>query len=992
MTDRSITVIMGAVVQRPPTPLVGRQESLRALRAAIRRAVKGSPSVVLLSGETGIGKSRLVRELVAREDVVLLYGACMPVANEPLPFAPLTQALRRLAAAGEVNLQLDRSPDLARLLPDAAGPSDPRTAQTTDAGETGEVGEAGAVGPASQLRLFQSVLLLLERLGARVPVLLVVEDVHWADRATLDLIRYLATNLTSERAVVLVSHRVDVVVAGTPLASWLAELGRLEVTVRVALERLTPQETADLVGQLAGHDASPDVVEATLRRSAGNPLFAEHLVLQGAVSGELPATLGELLDGRVRELPASTRPVLEAAAVLGRPVSVDLLAATSGVPVEELEERLLPAIDQHVMQLRRDDLLAFHHPAFGEVVRAGLLPGRRSRLHRAAAVALEATAGAAQPGELARHWLGAGDVPRALDAAVTAGAAAERMYAFADAHANFTRAIRLLDEVPDTPHDRVALLERAAQAASLVGDGDEAVRLVEAAIEHTIDPVSRAALLARLGGIHYLAGRGPRAEKCFRAALALLPAAQESVLMARILAGLALVGAAWSRLCDADEASERGLAVARATGARREEGIVLNAMGVVACARGDVEEAVDHVGRALAIAQELGNPNDLATAYINLTHVLAVAGRVDEVVRIGAEGSAALTRVGLARQSGSFLKTNIALALVESGRLDEAGAVIEEALTHHPRGITVAPVLTQAARIDLVHGHLDRAWERLAQARAVIESENAPDAWLRAVIELAAEVELWNGHGRAAYELVVDGLTLAEGTEEEGSALVLVALGFRALATEAEAHRDAASRRRLADDRRILDRASGWSWHEQPESASLDAWRRAETARLEGRNDPAAWADVVAAWTAISRPFPAAYARWRESEARLDIGRDAAAVASVRAAHEAATALGATRLVEEIIRLAGWHRIDLALDAGPATDASPTALDAYSLTGREREVLGGLAAGKTNQEIADELFISVKTASVHVSNILRKLEVSGRHEAARVAHRLGVRT
>ncbi len=966
------------MVQRSPAPFVGRLDHLALLHEVVADARNGAPRVVLVSGDTGIGKSRLVREVVDREDVVLLYGACLPVAGDPLPFAPLTQALRRLVADGLLRLPTERWGDLARLLPDDGGAGG---AGGADGGSTGRE-------PASQLRLFQAVLLLLERLGARAPVLLVVEDVHWADRSTLDLLRFLAVNLVAERVVVLATYRSDALRPGSLHLAWLADLGRLAVSTRVALEPLATAEGLQLVRALSGDEADDDLLEATLARSAGNPLFAEQLVLHGGVD-PLPATLSELLDVRVRQLPEATRDLLRAAAVLARPVTVDLLAATSGTSGVEVEHLLRSAIDQHVMVLRRDDLVAFRHPAIGEVVSAGILPGERSRLHRAAALALEASG--AGPAELARHWMGAGDGPRALDAAVAAGVAAEHMYAFADAHANYVRAIALLEEVPVSTHDWVWLHEQAAQAASLFGGGAEAGRLVEAALARTAEPATRASLLTRLGGIHYLAGRGPQAEERFRQALGLLPVGEQSVLRARILAGLALFGAAWSRLSDADEAIELGLAVSRATGARREEGLVLNAMGVVAAARGDLCYAVVHLTAALSVAEELGQPNDLATAYINLTHALGLAGRVDEVVRMGQDGNAALTRVGLAQQSGSFLKANVAYALVEAGRVDEASVVIAQALSRHPRGITVVPVLTEAARIALVRGDLDIAWERIEQARAAVDDAGAPDAWLRVLLELAAETEVWKGRADAAYDLVVDGLTLISGTEQEGAASVLVALGHRALADRAETARGDEARDRLRQERLVLERAAAWTPHPARDLVALRLLREAERGRCDRTNDPQAWSAVGQAWRALGRPYPAAYAQWREGEARLDRGHDAEGVACLRAADHAARSLGADRLVEEVGRLAGWHRIDL-LPFGTAPSLVETvALDAYRLTARELEVLSGLAAGRTNQEIADALVISVKTASVHVSNILRKLDVSGRQEAARLAHRLGVR-
>jgi DNA-binding CsgD family transcriptional regulator/tetratricopeptide (TPR) repeat protein len=415
--------------------------------------------------------------------------------------------------------------------------------------------------------------------------------------------------------------------------------------------------------------------------------------------------------------------------------------------------------------------------------------------------------------------------------------------------------------------------------------------------------------------------------------------------------------------------------------------MVHSAMGVVASARGDVDGGVAHLREALAIAREVGNPNDLATAYINLSHVLGLSGRLDEVVDLSREGIEILTRVGLSRQSGSFLQANLSHALIDSGRLAEAREVIDQALSHHPRGIRAAPVLIQAGRVALVRGDLPLARERVEQARSIIESENAPDAWLRELTEVAAEIELWDAHPDAAYDLVVGELRLIAGTDEASFGGMLVALGLRALADQAETRRDRTSRQRLQTLRHPLEEARAKVEPTHTDDPAMAAWQRAEASRLELVSDPGRWAEAVGRWDELRRPVPAAYARWREAEARLDAGVDATSQAALRDAHRAALELGFTQLVVEVERLAGWYRVDLLpVLAPPAAGA----LDAYALTPREVEVLGYLAAGWSNQEIADQLFISVKTASVHVSNILRKLSVSGRHEAARVAHRLGI--
>ena len=271
--------------------------------------------------------------------------------------------------------------------------------------------------------------------------------------------------------------------------------------------------------------------------------------------------------------------------------------------------------------------------------------------------------------------------------------------------------------------------------------------------------------------------------------------------------------------------------------------------------------------------------------------------------------------------------------------------------------------------------------------------ENAPLAWFRDLAQVAAEVELWAGRPAAAYELVLNALTVLKDTDEDYRAGIPAALGLRALGDLAETQRDERSRQRQRAQLHELLRLT--SRHpDDPLSHRSDyddAWElteRAELGRAEERTDPDQWAQAAGQWDLLGHPLPAAYCRWREAEARLSDGVHVAGIAALRRAYQGALRLGAHRQVAELESLARWYRIDLVADVAP-TQEDP--LEVYGLTEREREVLAGLAAGRTNQEIADDLFISVKTASVHVSNILRKLGVSGRQDAARVAHRHGIR-
>ena len=967
------------MVDRVSAPLIGRDRPLNVLVGNLERARSGDASVVLVSGETGVGKTRLVTEFLARERPAVLAGTCVPLAGEPLPYAALTQALRQ--GSGVVREATTRSPELARLLPGMEAPTTPGAGPTPGSGD--------------RLRLFQAVLALLARMGAERPVVHVVEDLHWADRSTLDLLAFLATNLRDERVMVLLTYRADSVDRQDPLSRWLAELGRLHHTERVLLDRLEQAEATELVTALTGQAPDPERLEDTLARSAGNPLFVEQLVLAGGRDGPLPATLHGLLESRVATLPDGTRRLLGAAAVIGRASSVPLLAGVLADGVESVEDHLRPALNAHVTELRSDDTIGFQHPAFREVVYAELLPGERRRLHRAAAEALTAES-AAEPevvGEIARHWHLAGDLPRALDSSVAAGHAYERLYAFADARDSYQRALDLLPAVPNEL-DAVDLRTRAGECASLSGDYAAAISLIGEALAGSTAPAHRAALLQRLGSCHFLAGDGPAAESAFREALDLLPPGETSTLAARLHAGVALLAVAWSRLDEAEAACAEALRISRAIGAHREEGLALNAHALVLATRGDLEEGERLLRASLDIARETGQPNDLGSAYANLSHVLALAGRIDAGLTLARTGIVELGRYGQDRQNGSLLLFNIGDMLLKSGRVVEAEELIAAALARHPRGIMAAPVLLAGARSSLIQGDLTTAWERCEQARLVVEAESAPGAWLREILETGAEIELWAGRPEAALELVWDALSAIAGTDEMALGSMLVALGLRALADQVAVRREARARTQHDSRRDTLLTRLGEAHERSAETdvrgdPVVDLLCHAEQGRLDG-DGADAWRDVASAWEGLERPFPAAYARWREAESRLRQGVGAAAIAPLRAAHATARELGATLLVEEAENLARWYRVDLLPEspvADPAAEAHP--LDSYGLTSREREVLDALAAGHTNQEIATTLFISVKTASVHVSNILRKLDVRSRGEAARLAHRLG---
>jgi predicted ATPase len=456
---------MGGRVASPT--FVGRVEELQTLEAARRRAADGAPAVVLVGGEAGVGKTRLTSELTVRgatDGTRVLVGGCVPVGDGAFPYAPIVETLRALIA--------DLGADAVRGL---VGPSWPEVARLLPA--LGAPDRIGLSDQAAQARLFELLLGLFGRLSEQGPLVLVVEDVHWADRSTRDLLAFLVRNLRRERVLVVVTYRNDEP-GQQRLGPYLAELDRNSSVERIELSRLDQaQTTAQLVGILGAAPAA-DLVEAVFARSEGNPFFTEELLaVLRAGSGELPATLRDLLRGRVQTLPDHARQVLTVVAVAGRRVPHPLLASVAGLDDRRLDRALRAAVAHQLLVTRpgQDDY-EVRHALLGEVIAGDLLPGERSRLHARYARALTDQLELAgvptevAAAELAVHWDAAGEPTRALPARVNAGMAAERGPAFTEAHQHFARALELWGQVPDPGRpaglDRVGLLARTADVAA----------------------------------------------------------------------------------------------------------------------------------------------------------------------------------------------------------------------------------------------------------------------------------------------------------------------------------------------------------------------------------------------------------------------------------------------------------------------------------------------------------------------------------------------
>jgi hypothetical protein len=518
---------------------VGRRAESARLAAALDRATAATPTVVLVGGEAGVGKSRLVGELAAgarAAGATVLAGGCVERGGEGLPFAPVAAALRMLAGGlGDAELatlvpQPARS-GLARLLPELGPP-----AAGGGAGGGSWPGAAPAGGEAAlpadpgagQRRLFGLLLDLLRRLAARRPTVLVVEDLHWADRSTRDLLAFLVRNLRRERVLLVCTHRSDELHRRHPLRPLLAELERDRRVERLELGRFDRGEVAAQLTGILGVAPAARLVERVHARSGGNALFVEELAA-AAPAGGTPAALGggaspafgglrELLLGRIEPLPEPAREVLRVVAVAGGRLGHDLLAEVAGLPAPELQAGLRAAVGARLLQVdAHPGGYGFRHALVTEAVDDALLPGQRCRLHARLAAALR-RAGAGLPGgdpalaaELAWHWYAAHDLARALPAAVDAGLAAERCCAFAEAQHHFERALELWELVPaPVGLDRVELLARAAEAAAGAGGAERAIMLARGAlaeVDPARDPRRAGSLARRLAAYRRAAGR-----------------------------------------------------------------------------------------------------------------------------------------------------------------------------------------------------------------------------------------------------------------------------------------------------------------------------------------------------------------------------------------------------------------------------------------------------------------------------------------------------
>jgi DNA-binding CsgD family transcriptional regulator/tetratricopeptide (TPR) repeat protein len=982
--------------------LVGREEQLATLETALGSSGKDGPSVVLIGGEAGVGKSRLVREFATRAQATgarVLTGGCVELGTDGVPFAPfiamLRELVRDLGADGLAGLLPGGvTRDFARLLPEF-GPAD------GDAGHADEI--------LARARLFEQMLALAERLADGGPVALIIDDAHWADRSTRDLLAFLVSRQQIlDGVLIIVTYRSDELHRTHPLRPLLAELGRLGWVERMDLPRLDRLQADELVGRILGREPEPALADAVYQRAAGNPLFVEELLcdrgacMPAMLPAMLPASLRDLLLIAVQRLPELTQEVLRAASVGGERTGHALLASVTGLDDDALSRALRPAVEANVL-IAGADGYAFRHDLIREATLDDVLPGDHTRLHTRFAEALEADPGLVAPGrasiEQAFHWYAAHDTVRALVSSWRAAADAGRALAHAEQLNLLGRVLELWDTVPDAGQrvgaSHLSVLERAVAAAKMAGERERAAAFATAALAE-VDPAAepaRAALLLESRSV--LKTRDYHAD--LRAALDLVPAGVADTARAQVL--VSLVKRVWeSAGPDAAAAIDEALMLARRAGDAATEASALVELGLLQSRNGDDAAAVRTLALAQSLAEQVGAYEHLLPAVINESHVLEGMGEHERAADLARRGIARAEDYGVARTWGTFLGINVSEPLVSLGRWDEAIELLGHALAlAPPYGHYRAALRQLMARVAIGRGDLTGAEEAVAAARAALDAGPFGRVGQYLIPQARIETELRLAQGRPgdALAIAAAAVTRLNLAHEPRYAWPLLVVAARAAAAAVASGRgDAPLAARAADllaGARSL--AAGLPAQGPVQQANrltfLAEAKRAEAASQAGAAAGAqlrpAFDDAAAAWERLGQPYPRADALRRGAEAALAAGDRPGAAERLCRAGELADCLGAPPLAAEVAALARKARIR---PAGGGPGPGPVRATPLGLTSREFEVLRLVADGRSNPEIAARLFISAKTASVHVSNILAKVGVGSRGEAAAAAHRL----
>jgi DNA-binding CsgD family transcriptional regulator len=942
---------------------VGRAGEVAAVVGLVSGAAKGEAGALLIAGEAGVGKTALVRDASARVggDADVLWAPCLPLTSLAVPFLPLTSALREWAAGRDAPMPV--------------------------------LGGSAGEGPTG----FDT---WLGELCRQRPVLLVVDDLQWADQSTLDVLMYVIAGLAARRLAVVTTVRTGE--EGDPLRRWLADVRRLPGVRELYLGRLDRVATGEQLAGLLGRPPHQSLVEDVYTRTQGNAYLTTLIVRDvppdaRSLPAGLPTGLREAATQAWRGLSSPAQELTRLVAVAGRPQRADQLdevAAATRVG-QDVIPLLREAVDGAVLEVSADAAYWFVHPLLAEVLEHGLLPEERASLHAAFATALEPPGSADEMGvdqviDLADHHYRAGHSPQAYRWALLAAEAAERAGGATETLRLLRRALDLLPQVPDADLSKIDLLRRIQAAAERSGQQQEELTAIDdllASIDRDQQPLLAAELLLQQDFLQDEIGRVSTVEGISEAVRisGKLPNSPQYALAVAILANDEL----WSGKPSGPARAQEAVRLARACGSPMALVYALIAKVKTQALAGDSGALAD-AREAQKIAAKAGNIQGFVAAVGWTANCLDASAASRDVVEHMRRSRAEMVSLGAPHCYVARTSAYEAFGLLLLGDWRGCRERLRVTLGSIPgpradmiARLTAALLATWQGRWAEASGHLVRA-EELFAARSILRSQGL-DA-------VRAELALATGDTEQAVAIALAGV---ENHGHDNLVERLIPLAAKAMANEARAFLDqgkdpSRAMARLDDLRSrhptvVADTGPGPMHRAQVRA--MQAWYDAEI--LRGQNNPAvgpAWQNAAQACADGQLAWDEAYAWWRVAEALAKdrAARDEAA-AALRRAHELAVDLQAVPLLAEVEALAHNARISLAtLDESP-----PPIIHALpGLTPREREVLTHIVAGRTYGEIARELVLSEKTVSVHISHLLHKTGTTNRIELAQLARRL----
>ncbi|QIK62857.1 AAA family ATPase [Leucobacter viscericola] len=947
--------------------LVGRDRELARLREQFREALNGQAGAVLVSGEAGIGKSRLVNELAdaVRGEADVITGHCIDLGNAATPYGPLVGALRALVEARGAHEMLSYLEDhqlsgatIQLLLPELSESEGPALSSGMPPDD-----EAGPE------RLLAAIRALLRAAARRRPLLIIIEDLHWADEGTLTVLTSLLRGLADSRLMLVITMRDDAH-RSDPARRFAVESVRARVLEAMPLSRLEGNEVRAMVAELRERPLDPEKFDQLLERSEGVPFFVEELVENA--SAPLAETLRDVLLARYDRLSERAGSLVRIMAISQAAIPHDTLVQLAGVSDEQLEVTLREVIDAGIIAVDEADLYAFRHALLREAVRSELLPGERARLNRALAEILQRAVDSGEQhaslSALAYHWEQAKDYEKSFVASLAAMQLAASQYAYAPAAHFGEQVLERWDEVDAAAEKarigRIAFLEQFALILRDAGKTARGLAVVDLAlneVQTVQDPVAHAGLLLQKADYHSYMG-WPGREPLITEALAVLGSSDDHhKLRAHLLSLLASMQMRAGDLQEAIDTASAALEHAQQSGDESQQAIAYNLRGASLVSAGQVQAGLADFEKAQPLA---ATGNSLMWFHANYSDLLNNIGQYRRAVEVAEAGLAIAQRYGVERTTGAIMMQNLIEPLLELGEIERVDQLLWRGVDTHAVRMQRVYMLSSRIRALAWRGHPDEAermlreWEEPLRQTAELERQ----VWYAA---LSMEIAIATARDDFDTARAVIERMLHDPRKRTGSQRRLLLEGAWIVAE---------CRARGEDTTEL---ASGLlaAWNLQTQDLQDPDCARVFLALLHPEGSLLEGALAAADGETVPRTF-GVIVRIELARHRIARGDRSRAIEAVLEAQTVSTRLSHAileRHVSELSRALGADRNRSATDGDPL------------LTPREQQVLDLIAEGLSNRQIGERLYISPKTVSVHVSAVLRKLGVSTRTQAARSA-------